>query len=152
MKIEIDQSGKIEKTNKHTFLAFSNGEHFVIKISSTEKQKIQKYFNKIKKPRMFIYITFASLIAILLDNLKQKSNQIIVDTEYPGQNFIIKKYLKILKPNLCADDIDFRQIGKKSRAHFLAYGTAIDKLNPDKIIDSKDVFRLIKKIEKCLSS
>lgn len=41
MKIEIDQSGKIEDTSKHTFLAFSNSEHFVLKISGTEKRKLQ---------------------------------------------------------------------------------------------------------------
>lgn len=49
MRIEIDQSGKIEDTSKHTFLAFSNKEHFVIKISSMEKQKLQKHFRKTGK-------------------------------------------------------------------------------------------------------
>jgi hypothetical protein len=86
MKIEIDQSGKIEKTSKHTYLALSNSEHFVLKISSTEKKKIQNYFRNIGKPRIFIYATFASLLAILFKNIKHKSNQIIIDIEYPGKN------------------------------------------------------------------
>lgn len=145
MKIEIDQSGKIEKTNKHTFLAYSNSRHLVLKISSVEKQKVQKYFRKINKPELFIYITFASLIIILLKNLKEKNIQIIIDIEYPGRSVLIKNLIKSLEPSFPVDDISFHLIGKKSRAHFLAYGTAIKKLNPDIIVNADQIIEIIKK-------
>jgi len=152
MKIEIDQSGKIEKTSKHTYLALSNSEHFVLKISSTEKKKIQNYFRNIGKPRIFIYATFASLLAILFKNIKHKSNQIIIDIEYPGKNQLIKDLIKNINSNFPIDDIHFHLIGKKSRAHFLAYGTAINQLKPDLVVKSNDILKIIKKIGKYLSS
>lgn len=145
MKIEIDQSGKIEKTNKHTYLAFSNREHFVLKISSTEKKKLQKYFRTINKPRIFIYATFALLITMLLKNLRQKSHNVVVDIEYPGKNQVIKNFIKVFNPNFPVDDIVFQRIGKKSRAHFLAYGTAIKQLKPDLTVKANDVLKTIKK-------
>lgn len=152
MKIEIDQSGKIEKTNKHTYLAYSNSEHFVLKISSTEKKKIQNYFRSIGKPRIFIYATFASLLIILFKKIKHKSNQIIIEIEYPGKNQIIKDLIKDVNPNFPIGDIHFHLIGKKSRAHFLAYGTAINQLKPDIVVKSEEILKIIKKVGKCLSS
>lgn len=145
MRIEIDQSGKIENTSKHTFLAFSNTQHHVLKISSVEKRKLQKYFRDKGKSKIFIYITFASLVILLLKNLKIKNIQIIIDIEYTGRGRLIKNLIKDLSPTFPIDDISFHQIGKKSHAHFLAYGAAIKKLNPDLIISSKQVLNVIKK-------
>jgi len=145
MKIEIDQSGKIEKTNKHTYLAFSNRQHFVLKISSSEKRKLQRYFRAIGKSRLFIYITFASLVVLLLKNLKPRRGLIVIDIEYPGRSNQIKNFIKIFNPDFSIEDISFHQIGKRSRAHFLAHGTAIRKLNPDLVVDAKQVLKVIKK-------
>lgn len=145
MKIEIDQSGKIEDTSKHTFLAFSNSEHFVIKISGAEKRKLQKHFRKIDKAKLFIFLVFTALVIILLKNLKSKSNQIVIDIEYPGRSHMIKDFIRIYYPDFEIEDIDFHQIGKKSRAHYLAHGTAIKVLNPDLIINAKDILKVIKK-------
>jgi len=145
MKVEIDQSGKIEKTSRHTYLAFSNHEHFVVKISSTEKRKLQRYFRTIGKSRLFVYITFAALITLILKKLKSKSCQIIIDVEYPGRNNQIKHFIKTFSPMLLADDISFCRIGKKSRAHFLAYGTAIRKLRPDLVVNADQILMIIKK-------
>lgn len=145
MKIEIDQSGKIEDTSKHTFLAFSNNEHFILKISAAEKRKLQKYFRKIDKAKLFIFLVFTALVIILLKNIKSKSNQIIIDIEYPGRGQMIKDFIRIYYPDFEIEDIDFRQIGKKSKAHYLAHGTAIKVLNPDLIVGAKDILKVIKK-------
>ena len=96
MKIEIDQSGKIEKTNKHTFLAYSNGSHSVLKISSVEKQKVQRYLRAESKSNLFIYLTFASLIIILLKDLKEKDIEITIDIEYPGRSIFIKNLIRTI--------------------------------------------------------
>lgn len=145
MRIEIDQSGKLEDTNKHTYLAYSNKNHSVLKLGSTEKKKLQKYFRSIGKPRLYIYITFASLIIILLEKFKSRNNEIIVDIEYPGKSNLIRDLIKNMRRNFPIDEMVFHQIGKKSRAHFLAKGTAIKKLNPDMVINANQVLKIIKK-------
>ena len=58
MKIEIDQSGKIENTNKNTIIAFSDSKFKSIFISAKEKREIQKFFRRIGKPKIFIYKVF----------------------------------------------------------------------------------------------
>ena len=54
MRIEIDQSGKIENTNKNTIIAFSNNKFKSIFISAKDKREIQKFFRRIGKPRIFV--------------------------------------------------------------------------------------------------
>ena len=144
MKIEIDQSGKIENTSRHTFVAFSNDEHFVLKINSREKRKLQKYFRSIGKSRLFIYITFATLIVILLKHFKSETKQITIDVEYPGKSNLIRDLIENLSPGL-SGDISFHRIGKNSPAHYLAHGVAIKKSKPDLIIDANQLLKLIKK-------
>src|SRR3990167_10182095 len=136
---------KIENTSKHTYLAFSDHQHFVLKISSVEKRKLQKYFRAVGKPKLFIYLTFAALIILLLKNFKSKHYQAIVDVEYPGRNNLIKSFIKLYGQGLSIKDISFHQIGKKSRAHYLASGTAIKKLSPDMIVNAKQVLKIIRK-------
>ncbi len=48
MPYQIDQSGKIEQTSKHTYIAIANGKAFILKISSTEKRKLIKSIKEIK--------------------------------------------------------------------------------------------------------
>ncbi len=145
MRIEIDQSGKLEDTSRHTFLAFSNSQHSVLKLGSSEKRKLQKHFRSIGKSRLYIYITFASLLVILLRKLGSRSNQIIIDVEYPGRGHLIKDLIRSIDANFPVRDISFHQIGKKSRAYYLAKGTAIKKLTPDLYVNARQVLELLKK-------
>jgi hypothetical protein len=123
MKIEIDQSGRVEYTSKPTVVGFSNSKEKTIIILATEKQKLQKYFRKANKPHVFIYKVFAILILLLLKN--EHIEQIIIDREYLGQENLIKSYLLDLLRRTRKDfdkkDITFKSIGKKSRAHTLVY-------------------------------
>ena len=68
MRIEIDQSGKIENTNKPTVVGFSNKESGIVLITPKDKKAIQKYFRDIGKPKLFIYITFVALVFYLIKN------------------------------------------------------------------------------------
>ncbi|MCX6810253.1 MAG: hypothetical protein NTY30_00740 [Candidatus Berkelbacteria bacterium] len=52
MKIEIDQSGKIEETGKPTVIAFSNGKSASIIISAKDKKLVQTVFRKIGQPKI----------------------------------------------------------------------------------------------------
>jgi len=147
MKIEIDQSGKIENTNHDTVVAFSNGIFGSIVISAKDKREIQKVFRKTGKNSIFIYRLFAILIFILIKKHIQKIQQITIDIEYPGRSAMIKDFLmreiKKVNPNFHRDNISFGQIGKKSKAHYLAYGVATRKKQPDMAVGAKDILKFI---------
>lgn len=122
MRIEIDQSGKLEDTHKPTVVSFSNSKNKTIIIFSTEKQKLQKYFRKINKRKIYVYMTFAFLIFSLIKNEK-KIEEITIDKEYVGQEPLIKNYLiNFIKQKRPIDkrSINFKEITKKSNAHKIA--------------------------------
>ncbi len=123
MKIEIDQSGKIEHTNRKTIIAFSNSNNGAIVISGNDKKTVQRYFRSIGKPRLFIYVAFVALIYLLIKDHVKNGDQVIVDREYPGYESFIRKSLKNLVQKLSGKDVTVSiwQIGKKSTAHDLAW-------------------------------
>ena len=139
MKIEIDQSGKIEHTSRPTVVAFSNKESNVLVILAKDKKAVQKYFRKIGKPKLFIYFTFMVLVYYLIENHLKKYDQIIIDREYPGYEKLISRTLKQWIKDSIA--VTIAQIGKKSRAHDLAWKELksrthqnTSKINSNKII------------------
>lgn len=124
MKIEIDQSGKVENTSKPTVVAFSNSTQGSVIISAIDKRKIHKLFREINESRVFAYKTFALLVFVLLRGHIKKTDQIVIDREYHGHEKLIKQYILELaqKHNYKIDpkNIHFKEIGKKSRAHIIA--------------------------------
>lgn len=145
MRIEIDQSGKVENTSRNTVIAFSNSKFKSILIGAKNKKEIQKFFRRIGKPRIFIYKTFAILIFLLIKNNLKEINEIIVDEEYPGKSPLIKNFLfqeiKKVNSSFSKQNIAFHCIGKKSRAHFLAYGVATGKRRADMEIGAREILR-----------
>ena len=85
MRVEVDQSGKVESTRVATVLAFSNETHFSILIStSTKKQchkhlKDRRYLPKTHHLRLFV----AAPVLLLKDHVSQL-DRIVVDPEYRG--------------------------------------------------------------------
>lgn len=147
MGIEIDQSGKIENTNRKTVIAFSNGKSGAVVILASEKKKIQKYFRSLGKPKLFIHITFTVLVFMLIKNKIRSYDQIIIDREYPGYEKLIAGLLRKL---LSADNtgnvsIATSQIGKKSKAHDLAWKELQSKKSNTKKIKYQEIIKLIKK-------
>ncbi|TSC93807.1 MAG: Uncharacterized protein CEN87_757 [Parcubacteria group bacterium Licking1014_1] len=149
MKIEIDQSGKIENTSKDTVIAFSNRVFGSIIFKARNKREVQKIFRKTGKHRIFVYHLFAILIFLLIKNHIKEIDQIIIDNEYPGKSATIKDFLlreiRKKQPGFSKDNVLFNNIGKKSRAHYIAYGVAIGKKLSDKEISIKEVLRLFVK-------
>ena len=123
MTVEVDQSGKIENTSVITILAFSNNTNDYVYIKSLCKRSLKRYFKEKQKTRSYVYKTFAVLLYLLIkrNNLK---GDIYIDLEYPGNMALIKSYLfRIFKKNKYNHNniyIYFRNIGKKSKAHYLA--------------------------------
>lgn len=126
MKAEIDQSGKIEHLSTRTVIAVANHIKRAVMIPSVEKIKLVKIFRKsVLAGNDYIYVIFASLIFILIKDIKTISI-LIIDEEYSGQEKFIsetlnKLYLKHKIKN--KPEFRFGRIGKKSPAHDLAIYT-----------------------------
>ncbi len=138
MQIEIDQSIKIEQTNRDTIIAFSNSKSKTLLISAKIKKELKKIFRQQDKSRVFVYKTFAVLIYILIKQDLDKIQQIIIDKEYWDKEALIKNLLlQIIRKagrEFPKNNISFRQIGKASKAHLLAYSVYSKKAKPDIII------------------
>ena len=149
MHIEIDQSGKIENTSKDTVVAFSNKICRSILLPARDKRVIQTAFRSIGKPRVFVYKTFALLIFLLIKPYVHKITTMVIDTEYPGWEHLIKDYLlremRRVRPGFNRGDIVFARIGKKSRAHKIAYRVARREKLADEQARDVDVLQYVMK-------
>lgn len=147
MRIEIDQSNKIEITNKDSILAFSNSISYSILIPAKEKRKLQALFRKIGAPQMFRYKVFAIAVVILIKNYINKIDHIIIDKEYTGWEPLIKdiiiQHLKQIKGRFSHQNITFLSIGKKSNAHKIAYAVNKNKLKANKTITAIDIIKFL---------
>lgn len=146
MKIEIDQSGRIEETQRDTILAYADGKNYAIKIPARVKRQLQNDFRKIGKPKLFTYKTFAAGIYLLIKNLARDC-QITIDVEYLGKNQLIKDILiEIYQKNQKKKfnhHLIFRSIGKGSRAHELAISVFRKKKIAHKTISYQELKKLI---------
>ena len=73
MKIEIDQSGRIEETNRDTILALPSDISFSIKINRRTKRKLLEYFRRQGKPRLFTIKVFSAGLYFLIAKYYKKS-------------------------------------------------------------------------------
>jgi len=145
MKAEIDQSIKIEDTARDTILAFSNNIPATALIPRQIKRKLQQKFRQNNKSHLFMYRTFATGIVLLIKNYLRKIDVVIIDIEYPGHDKQLKNMILAMLKRLRRKQprIYFRQIGKKSNAHSLAYLTYKRKRKPDIFIKQKDLESLV---------
>jgi len=144
MRIEIDQSNKIEKTSRLTAIAYSNGVDKSIIITSKEKKLLQKHFRAIGKNKLFVILTFSTLIYLLIKDIINKNMEIYIDREYPGyDSFIKQRLVEISNHKLDRSQIHITQIGKKSRAHKKAHRSMTTRYS-DKQVGAKDIIGLIK--------
>lgn len=147
MRIEIDQSGKIEYTDKNTVLAFSDGKQKSILFKSKNKRKIQKVFKGANRPGIFVYKLFAILLYLLIKDDSSKIQSMVVDIEYTGKENLIKTFLKrvLIKSNnkFNISNISFRQVGRKSRCHKIAIEVYRKKRKPSKEISLEEVMKYV---------
>lgn len=146
-KIEIDQSGRIEETNRDTILAFSNGKSYSIKISAKIKRQLLEQFRLLGKPKLFALRTFSAGLYLLIDGTSANGSDIIIDVEYPGNNHLIVDMMKEMfvknNKNFEKVNLSFSSIGKKSRAHNLAISVFRKNKRADRIIKYSELKRLV---------
>lgn len=146
MQVEVDQSGKVEWTQKATVLALANGVSFSILISAMAKRETLRELES-RRPRrsrkMHRILVFATLLFLLLKEHIEELSYIIVDDEYMGYGPTIKEHVLNLfrKHGISVDPnvISTHRIGKKSPAHDLAIKVFKGKVAPDREVGSVEV-------------
>lgn len=127
MSVEIDQSGKIEQLNTSTTVGIANDIKLAIRISVSHKRRLLFKLRKSLIPRNDLYpIIFSIMIYLLLLKLNKVPSKIIIDEEYSGKERLIENTIrKLFKIKHINWDgiIIFKQIGKESIAHDVAWAT-----------------------------
>ena len=153
MPIEVDQSNKIERTEKDTILALSNDERRAILIPARVKREAIAWLKRRKKSSKMIYLRlFAAGLFILLRprlaNIIKRGQQIVIDTEYEGHESKIKgmllRYAHAAGFQLSKEAVSFARVGKSSSAHQTAWQVQRGRLAPDHRVSLNELIELVK--------
>lgn len=131
MRVEIDQSGRLEHLDTNTVLSFANGKSGSILISvATKRLLIQGVRKSLFSEKDILAILFSILVFILIKEMPNGVSYII-DEEYTGKERVIERALVTLLQNKFKQkwngNIIFKQIGKLSPAHRLCWSIHRDK-------------------------
>ncbi len=144
MNFQIDQSGKLEHTNRPTIVCLANGYIKTIKITAPEKQKLLRTIKEIEFPKQnYIYKLFAVLIFLIVK--KEKIKFLEIDKEYPGNESIIKDTLIHLysKYEIVIPEISFVLVGKESNCHKGGIAVFQYKEKPNIIIKAEKILEVL---------
>lgn len=152
MPIEVDQSVKVEETQKDTVLAFSDGQSFSVTIPARAKREAFAYLVGRGKKRKSAYLMIfsAGLFILLRDYLTQRGDpeeRIVIDTEYSGQEASVKtmflRHAHSLGMEVTATRVLFAPVGKNSRAHVLALEVQRGNISPGYRATIRDLMELL---------
>ena len=144
MRVEINQSNKIEQTNKDTILGLSNDVSFTILIKRKIKRKLQEEFRKQGKPRLFVYRTFIAGVVLMFKFAKLKNlSQVVIDEEYYGKDRMLKSMFLEMWSRFFKEipEVSFEKIGKKSKVHNVCY-IAMKNAKADRVVGFEELRRL----------
>lgn len=127
MKVEIDQSGKLEQLNTDTVVAYANGKSNAVLLKVPAKRTVFHHLKRSLIPEPDIEaIWFAIVIYLLIQDVPNTAT-LVIDEEYTGKDQVIERALiKLLNRRFHGrwlGTIRFQRIGKSSPAHTLAYTT-----------------------------
>ncbi|MBI4092037.1 MAG: hypothetical protein HY427_02425 [Candidatus Levybacteria bacterium] len=147
-QFQIDQSGKIEQTDKDTVLCLANEEEWdAILIKAKTKRQLQEIFRLNKQPRNYVLFVFCAGLAVLIKRNLDKDT-ITIDREYFGKEAVIKEILLgMIKENKRRPEILFGNIGRRVQAHLKGYKIYIRKIQAKKTISRVELLKEIKKTE-----
>ena len=147
VKIYIDQSGKLEDTNKPTAIAFSNGKYKSLLISAKAKRQLQEIYRKQGKPKMYVFRTFGILIYIPVKAELYQISDMVVDLEYKGREDLIKdtffQALKIDNKKFLKSRFNFALVGRNRMCHKVAINVYRKKQKSDLVISVKEILRYL---------
>jgi hypothetical protein len=145
--VEVDQSIKVEDPGD-TFLAFSDGASYAIKVPSSVKQKgFQALRNQGKPKKRARLLLFAACVFLLLRGHLEQIQQVTVDNEYDGRQDDIKsfllEYIRRKDPSFAPERIEIRAIGKRSPADHLAGAVRRGKREADRVITVGELLAVV---------
>ncbi len=148
MHIEVDQSGRIGILTQDSALGFSNAVEYGIFIPRREKRRIfdvlRVRYRELRNPEFRI---FAAAVFLLLRDYLDRIAHITIDLEYPGHEAAIKgmllRHIRRIRPNFDKRQISFQSIGRKSPAHYKAYGIFSGKQPPDQTIRAEELLSVL---------
>lgn len=145
MKIEIDQSGKIEQTQWPTVIGVSNGKSYSLLISANEKKKLQGYFRKRNKGKIYVLRVFAGLIYIAVTKFASEVDSVTIDLEYYGRDKTIHSMIKEIATNcrMKLPAIHFARIGNRPRAHYTALDVFAKRKKPTVRVTAQEIIDLL---------
>lgn len=150
--LEIDQSNKIERLEKDTVIALANNSQRAIIIPSQVKRQAMALLRKNGKSRNAAVLNLFSVgVFLLLEPYLQHNHRlevaIMIDSEYTGHEVNIRstllRYAHKTGLPLSKGQICFGQVGKKSRAHSLAWHIQRNQQKPDTVLTLDDLARLL---------
>lgn len=148
MLIEIDTSSRLDKSG-YTVFGFSDHiKRVVILRQTTRDQCLEKLKGRRLSRELRI---FAACIYLLIENYLDEITEIRIDQEYPKHEGEIKRYhaniIAVQRPNILLREefIKIVSIGKKSRAHEIAWATFRKQKKANRILRTQDILRLLVK-------
>ena len=144
--VYVDQSGKIERSDTVTVVAFANGKTKSIIIGAVEKQKLIRGMRELDFPnKTFIIKIFAALVYLLVKD--EKISLLKIDREYPGHEALLRQIIRQLyqKNNKIPPGVEFVLVGKESLAHKVAIGTFKRDLKPNLKTGKVEIINLLYK-------
>ena len=151
MTYQIDQSIRIEETNRDTVIGLADTKtknSFALVIPAKTKRRIQEYYRRQNLPKIFMIDLFTAGIILVLKKLHFKMNNLVIDIEYPGHEIRIIRQVQSVYPHISS--VSFSIIGKHSPAHYAAYGVHIHKRKPEYRANYRELISLVNKKDRGL--
>lgn len=146
MRIQIDQSGRLEQLNTKTVIAGSNSESQSLTLLVKTKQQLKRRLQKTLVPaRDLPAVLFGVVIFILLQEFKQRPTAVDIDEEYSGKSDMIEETILKLYSQLHerVPVMRFIRIGKHANAHRVAWKTHRQKrVSNSKVVPEKEILKL----------
>ena len=140
-RFEVDQSVRIEESNKDTIIGIANEEHsFTVVIPLQAKRTLFEIYRRQGKRKFFAPEVFALSVLSAAQKSGLRFVDLIIDVEYLGYE---KRITNLIKPFLPDVNIYFATIGKESPAHYAAHGVYDKVREADGTTSSDEILHLL---------
>ena len=137
MKVEVDQSIRIEQLNQDTIIGIgTNRMEFACRLPAKIKRHYNERFRRIGKPRFCAPMVFAAAVIVAINKSNVSPTHIVIDEEYTGYENVIKSLIVSEFPHT---EVSIERIGRKSPAHKAAYETHLKHRKADARISKAEI-------------